>query len=341
MYSPLSDRVLRLTGQQGLLPGDIIIGVNAESVMNAPSINMFLRGKAGESVRLEVQRVTSKSKFTELRKAKMRLLQNNNTDEVIPGPEPLVVVPLSATERDNLIYAAWEWKTRERAKALAAEAGFTLGYIHLQDMSGAPAEDAFARGFYPDHDKQALIVDVRHNSGGNIDSWLLDTLQRKAWMYWQGREDTDGGLMWDEQFAFRGHLIVLIDEKTSSDAEAFARGVSELGLGKLLGKRTWGGGIWFDSDNTLVDGGITTAPEVGVFNDKYGWGLGIEQMGVVPDIEVDNNPRDAYEGRDTQLEVAISVLKEWLQKEAVVMPKNPGRPKNMSKRRKDSEGCSV
>ena len=60
----------------------------------------------------------------------------------------------------------------------------------------------------------------------------------------------------------------------------FARGVSELGLGKIVGTRTWGGGIWLSSDNTLVDGGIATAPEYGTYNDKLGWGLGIEQMGV-------------------------------------------------------------
>eukprot|EP00984_Skeletonema_dohrnii_P006777 scaffold2419_cov126-Skeletonema_dohrnii-CCMP3373.AAC.3 len=341
MYSPLSEQVLHLSGQQALEPGDIIIGVNGEHVMNVPSINMLLRGKAGESVRLEVQRVTSKSKATELRRAKMRLIEGNDDDEDIPATEPLVVVPLSSYERDKLIYAAWEWKTRERAKTLAAESGFTLGYIHLRDMSGAPATNAFARGFYPDHDKQALIVDVRHNAGGNIDSWLLDILQRKAWMYWQGREDTDGGLMWDEQLAFRGHLVVLIDEKTRSDAEIFARGVSELGLGKIVGKRSWGGGIGLAYDNDLVDGGIASAPELGVYNDKFGRGMGIEQMGIVPDVEVDNNPRDAYEGKDTQLEVAISVLKEWLKNEEVVLPKNPGRPKNMSKKRKDFEGCSV
>lgn len=339
MYSPLSDQVLRLSGQQGLKPGDVIIGINGEHVMNVPSINMLLRGKAGESVRLEVQRIKSESKFTELRRAKMRTLKGSNNDEDVPtASEPLVIVPISDDDLDDLLYAAWEWKTRERAKKLAAEAGFTLGYIHLQNMSGAPATNAFARGFYPDHDKQALIVDVRHNSGGNIDSWLLDILQRKAWMYWQGREDTDGGLMWDEQFAFRGHLVVLIDEKSSSDAEAFARGVSELGLGKIVGKRSWGGGIWLSSDNRLVDGGITTAPEYGVYNDKFGWGMGIEQMGVVPDVEVDNNPRDAFEGRDAQIEVAISVLKEWLKKEEVVLPKKPGRPR--SKRKKD-EGCSA
>ena len=77
-----------------------------------------------------------------------------------------------------------------------------------------------------------------------------------------------GGLGWDMQYAFRGHLVVLINEHTSSDGEAFARGVSELGLGKLVGKRTWGGGIWLSSDNKLVDGGIASAPEVGTYNDK-------------------------------------------------------------------------
>ena len=89
-------------------------------------------------------------------------------------------------------------------------------------------------------------------------------------MYWESRSSniTVGGLGWDMQYAFRGHLVVLINEHTSSDGEAFARGVSELGLGKLVGKRTWGGGIWLSSDNKLVDGGIASAPEVGTYNDK-------------------------------------------------------------------------
>ena len=304
--------MLRLSGQQALKPGDVIIGVNGEHVINVPSINMLLRGKAGESVRLEVQRVTSNSK---------RLLEDNNNDEDIPAvSEPLMVVPLSAYDRNALTYAAWEWKTRERAKTLAAEAGFTMGYIHLQDMSGA-SEGAFARGFFPDHDKQALIVDVRHCGGGKFYSWLLDTLQHKA--FWQSRADIDNELMLDEQVAFRGHLIVLIDETTCADAEAFARSVSEIGLGKIVGKRSRGGDVL----------------EYGLYNEYYGWGVGIEQLGIVPDVEVDNNPRDTFEGRDAQLEMAISVLKEWLKEEEVELPRNPARLK--MKRKKNSAGCSA
>ena len=313
--------MLRLSGQQALKPGDVIIGVNGEHVLNVPSINMLLRGKAGESIRLEVQRVTSNSKFKELRRAKLRLLEDNNNDEDIPAvSEPLMVVPLSAHDRNVLTYAAWEWKTRERAKTLAAEAGFTLGYIHHHDMPGA-SEGAFERGFFPDHEKQALIVDVRHCGGGKFYSWLLDTLQHKA--FWQSRADINSGLMWDEQVAFRGHLVVLIDETTSADAEVFASSVSELGLGKIVGKRSRGGGIL----------------EYGLYNEYYGWGVGIEQLGIVPDAEVDNNPRDTFEGRDAQLEMAISVLKEWLKEEEVVLPKNPARLK--MKRKKSSAGCSA
>ena len=71
------------------------------------------------------------------------------------------------------------------------------------------------------------------------------------------------------------------------------------------------------------------APEIGIYNDNFGWGVGIEQMGVSPDIEVDNNPRTTYDGRDTQLETAIAELKRWLEEEPVVIPRPPERKKDM------------
>lgn len=320
IYSPLSDKTLKLSGQRGLLPGDVIVGVNGESVMNVPDLHMLLRGQAGSSVRLDVLRITSG--------------ENQQVEEVdgeVPV-EPLIVVPIDAMDADDLRYYAWEWKTRQLAEHLATDNGFSVGYIHLQDMSGPAAENAFARGFFPNYHKDALILDVRHNRGGNIDSWVLDVLQRKAWMYWQSRDFTanNGGLGWDEQFAFRGHIVVLIDEKTSSDGEGVSRGISELGLGRLIGTRTWGGGIWLASDNHLVDGGIATAPEIGTYNDHFGWGLGIEQMGVDPDIVVDNDPRQSYAGKDTQLETAIQELKEWLKAEPILTPQPPLQKREMS-----------
>jgi tricorn protease len=161
---------------------------------------------------------------------------------------------------ENLRYRSWEYKTQQSADQLAAEAGFSVGYVHMESMSGSQAEDSFARGFFPNYNKDAFILDVRHNRGGSIDSWVLDVLQRRPWMYWQSRDydSTNGGIAWDEQFAFRGHIVVLIDEKTSSDGEGVSRGISELCLGRHIGSRTWGGGIWLSLDNRLVDGGIAS-----------------------------------------------------------------------------------
>ena len=312
VYSPLSSQVLELSGQRGLEIGDVIVGINGESVMRVPDMHMLLRGTAGRSVRLDV-----------VRQPQVRGQEANTTDF---KPQPVIAVPLTQKDADSLRYAAWEWKTLQLAKTLAQGKRFTVGYVHLRSMMGPEDIDAFTRGFFTDYDKQALIIDVRHNSGGNIDSWLLDILQRRAWMYWQGRATNvkNGGLGWDQQFAFRGHIVVLIDEKSSSDAEGFARGVSELGLGKLVGTRTWGGGIWLSSDNRLVDGGIASAPEIGTYNFNFGWGLGIEQQGVAPEVHIDNNPRLAFDGKDPQLEKAIDVLAKWLLEEPVVLPPEPG-----------------
>ncbi|KAL7550866.1 hypothetical protein ACHAWF_014071 [Thalassiosira exigua] len=159
MYSPLSDDVLKISGQAGLLPGDVILALNGENLLDVADIHMLLRGTAGKSVRLDVLRMKSTSKFRTLQESKQKLI-----------PEPLIVVPLKAEESKDLAYASWEWKTRESVKSLSATAGFSCGYAHIKSMSGAPAMDSFVRGFYPDFDKEALIIDVRHNTGGNIDS---------------------------------------------------------------------------------------------------------------------------------------------------------------------------
>jgi hypothetical protein len=91
---------------------------------------------------------------------------------------------------------------------------------------------------------------------------------------------------------------------------------------KLL-VRARGGGIWGSSANTLVDGGISAAPQWGIFNQKLGWGGGIEMVGLRPEIEVDNDPRMTFDGRDMQLEKAISELKSWLKKELIPMYQTP------------------
>ena len=157
-----------------------------------------------------------------------------------------------------------------------------IGYVHLRAMGSGDIEQ-WVRDFYPVFDRQGLIIDVRHNGGGNIDSWILGKLLRKAWFYWQPRI---GNPYWNMQYAFRGHVVVLCDEHTGSDGEAFTEGIRRLDIGKIIGTRTWGGEIWLSASNVLADQGIATAAEFGVYGPEGKWL--IEGHGVDPDIVVDN-----------------------------------------------------
>src|SRR3989337_1307216 len=166
------------------------------------------------------------------------------------------------------------------------------------------------REFYPVFDRDGLIIDVRHNNGGNIDSWILEKLLLKAWFCFQPRV---GNPTWNMQYAFRGHVVVLVDENTASDGEAFAEGFRRFGLGKGIGTRTGGGEIWLSSSNVLVDRGIVTAAETGVYGPEGQWL--IEGHGVDPDSVVDNLPRAAFQGRDAQLEAAVAHLKDLIRRD--------------------------
>lgn len=179
----------------------------------------------------------------------------------------------------------------------------------------------WARGFYPVFDRQGLIIDVRNNRGGNIDSWILGKLMRKAWFYWQGRT---GNPTWNMQYSFRGHVVVLCNERTASDGEAFSEGFKRLGLGKVIGTRTWGGEIWLSAQRWLVDSGMATAAEMGVYGPEGEWL--IEGHGVDPDIVVDNPPHQTFEGRDAQLEAAVKHLRELIAKDPRPVPPAPKHP---------------
>jgi tricorn protease len=126
------------------------------------------------------------------------------------------------------------------------------------------------------------------------------------------------------QYAFRGHLVVLVDENTASDGEAFAEGFRRLGLGKVIGTRTWGGEIWLTQSNVLVDRGIVTAAENGVYGPDGTWL--IEGHGVDPDSVVDNLPHATYLGKDAQLETAVAYLKEQIRRDPRPVPRHPPYP---------------
>ncbi len=126
------------------------------------------------------------------------------------------------------------------------------------------------------------------------------------------------------QYAFRGHIVVLCNERTASDGEAFAEGIKRLDLGEVIGTRTWGGEIWLSSSNRLVDGGIASASQMGVYTEDGEWI--IEGHGVDPDIVIDNMPYETFKGKDAQLEAAIEFLKKKVIEEPVTVPQFPPLP---------------
>ena len=126
------------------------------------------------------------------------------------------------------------------------------------------------------------------------------------------------------QFAPIGPMVILCDQRTASDGEAVTEGFRRLGLGKVIGMRTWGGEIWLSSDNRLVDNGIASAAETGVYGPEGKWL--IEGRGVEPDFTVDNLPYETYKGKDAQLEFAVDYLKKAIKEKPPVVPQAPPHP---------------
>jgi tricorn protease len=272
-------------------PGDVITAIDGRRTAGVSELGVLLANKVGDRVRIEVQRDRDTREF--------------------------IVTPFSAWDDAELRYGHWELTRRQRVEQ---QGEGRLGYVHLRAMGGQDYSQ-WARDFYPVFHREGLIVDVRHNRGGNIDSWILEKLMRKAWFYWQGRV---GAPVWNMQFAFRGHLAVLADQHTASDGEAFTEGVKRLELGHVIGKRTWGGEIWLSSSNRLVDRGIATAAEYGVYGPEGEWV--IEGWGAEPDEEVDNPPHGTFGGEDAQLDAAIRYLQERIAAEPVPVPPPPPYP---------------
>ena len=273
--------------------GDIIEAINGVSLLSVPDWESLLRNQAGKPVRLRLW-----SRRTKRTEEKM-------------------VTPISAKAASELRYDEWEYTRRIRVEATS---GADIGYVHLRAMGGGDYS-SWAQNYYPVFNRKGLIIDVRNNRGGNIDSWILEKLMRKAWFYWQGRV---GNPTWNMQYAFRGHMVVPCNEFTASDGEAFAEGFRRLGLGKVIGTRTWGGEIWLSFNNWLVDKGIASAAEYGVYGPEGEWL--IEGHGVEPDIVVDNLPHETFLGKDRQLEAAISHLKELIKKDPRAVPPAPKYP---------------
>jgi tricorn protease len=269
--------------------GDIITAINGNDVLKARDISDLLLNQADKQILLQYKR-------------------NNQATKTA------IVSPVNMQKQANLRYSDWE---QSLATKVNRQSDGKIGYLHLRAMTPADVS-SFARDFYANYDRDGLIIDVRRNNGGNIDSWIIEKLLRKAWAFWSSAGNQPYTNM---QQTFRGHLVVLIDELTYSDGETFAAGVKTLNLGPLIGKRTAGAGVWLSDRNTLSDNGMVRAAENAQFDVKDGRWL-VEGVGVAPDIEVDNLPNATFKGEDKQLDAALNYLQKKL-KEQPIKPLQP------------------
>ncbi len=233
------------------------------------------------------------------------------------GTVRTVSVPTVRNERPGRYR---DWVRRNRA-LVHERTGGRVGYLHVPDMGPAGFAE-FHRGFLTEYDHDALIVDVRFNGGGRVSGLVLQKLARPRLGFDFPRWGVPEPYLRESP---AGPLVCLINERTGSDGDVFAHAFKVLGLGPLVGRRTWGGVVGIQPRHRLADRTLTTQPEFSFAFDDVGWKL--ENYGTDPDIEVDITPQDHAAGRDTQLERAIDVALERLAAQPPHRPDPADRPR--------------
>ena len=269
--------------------GDVITKVNGREALSATDIGDLLRNQANKQVRLTLKR-------------------GKTTKDVIIKPKG---------NSYWLRYGDWEYHNRLKVEEKSDE---QIGYLHLSGMREWDIGQ-FYREFFPVFNRKGLIIDMRYNTGGWIDPIILEKLLRQSWMY---RINRAGEPRENMGFAFRGHIVVLVNERTGSDGEVFAEGFKELGLGTTIGVRTWGGFISLNSRNRLTDGGVASAPMHGGYTLDGKWLP--DNKGHEPDMVIENLPHETFNGKDAQLEAGIEYLLKKMAEDPRNVPQVPDYP---------------
>ncbi|MEP7014973.1 MAG: S41 family peptidase [Verrucomicrobiota bacterium] len=273
--------------------GDYILAINGIPVSGLPNLYDALIGTAGKQVILRV-----------------------NSKPADAGARDITVVPTA--DEAPLYYLAW---VRKNIDEVTQKTGGEVGYIHIPDM-GQAGLNQFTKLYFPQIRKKALIVDVRGNGGGFVSPLVIERLQRALVMIGMSR---NGVPRTDPPQVFTGPMVALIDEFSASDGDIFPFRFKSLGLGKLIGKRTWGGVIGIRNPLPLTDGGNLFRPEFAPYS-KEGKGWIIEGHGVDPDIYVDNDPAKEFHGEDQQLDRGIQEMQEELKTKRYDLPPIPPYP---------------
>ncbi len=272
--------------------GDAVLAINGQRVGPNRSPQELLVNQADNEVQLTIEEATTK--------------------------ETRVITVKALSDERPARYR--EWVENNRLIVHEKSQG-RVGYIHIPNMMGGGFAE-FHRSYLTEYDYPALLIDVRHNGGGHVSGLLLEKLARRRIGYDFPR--------WGQPAPYpeespRGPMVALTDEHSGSDGDIFSHSFKLMGLGPLIGKRTWGGVIGINPQHTLVDGTMTTQPEYAFWFKDVGWN--VENYGTDPDIEVDIAPQDYVNNVDPQLERAIAEALRMIEEVPALEPKPEERPR--------------
>ena len=278
--------------------GEFLLAVNGRDIRAPNNLFRYFENTAGKSVVLSV------------------------------GPNPdgtdareVTVVPVRGEQ--TLRNRAWIEGNRRRVED--ASSG-ELGYVYLPNTAVAGYTN-FNRYYFAQIGKKGIVVDERFNGGGLAADYIVDYMKRPLMNYWSTREGAD---FTTPQGAIFGPKVMIINEDAGSGGDALPWYFRKAGVGKLVGKRTWGGLVGIYDYPPLIDGGFVTAPRLAFWNPDGTWD--VENHGVAPDIEVELDPKAWREGRDLQLEKAIEVALEELRANPLPEHTKPAYPNYHKKR---------
>lgn len=270
--------------------GDYLFAIGGQVLTNKSNFQSLLAGRAGQTIGVTI---ASKADGSDKRTA--------------------FIKPVANESRMRLL----DWVAENRRYVEMATNG-KIGYLYLQAMSNQDMAD-FNRQYYPQRNKQALIVDTRFNNGGWVQSLINRVLETKLSGHFNMRGRPSP---WTRQGEyFQGPMVCLMNEFNVSCGEEFPARFRDLKIGPLIGRRTYGGEVGSSPGWPLADGGVISVPNYGMFTPDGKWA--IEGPGVSPDIDVPSDPNQFVHGRDPQLDRGIQVLMEQINRKPTTWPTPP------------------
>ncbi len=276
----------------GVRAGEFLLAVNGVSIQPPASVYSPFENTVGRSVEITV---------------------GPNADGT--GSRTVTVVPIAS--EGGLRNRYW---IESNLRKVDSATGGRVAYVYVPNTT-TQGYESFKRYFYPQAHKDAVIVDERFNGGGQLADYYVDILARRTMSYWAMRYGED---LRTPTASISGPKALVIDETAGSGGDYFPWMFRKMGLGPLIGQRTWGGLVGILGFPVLMDGGTITAPNLAIWTPDEGFI--VENVGVPPDIDVEQTPKDVIAGRDPQLDRAISWVMEELRKNPPAKPTRPAFP---------------